>query len=88
MSIAMVKSRAVTGVKAQAVTVEVHLSNGLPSLSIVGMPETAVKESKDRVRSALLNSQFNFPQQRITINLAPADLHLTTNFVAIDIVQN
>jgi magnesium chelatase family protein len=74
MSIATVKSRAVTGVKAQSVTVEVHLSNGLPSLSIVGMPETAVKESKDRVRSALLNSQFNFPQQRITINLAPADL--------------
>jgi magnesium chelatase family protein len=63
-----------TGVHAAAVTVEVHLSNGLPSLSIVGMAETAVKESKDRVRSALLNSQFNFPQQRITINLAPADL--------------
>lgn len=74
MTIATVRSRAMTGVKAQAVTVEVHLSNGLPSLSIVGMAETAVKESKDRVRSALLNSQFNFPQQRITINLAPADL--------------
>src|SRR5690554_5424648 len=74
MSIATVQSRAVTGIKAQPVTVEVHLSNGLPSLSIVGMPETAVKESKDRVRSALLNSRFNFPQQRITINLAPADL--------------
>ncbi len=74
MNIATVRSRAMTGVEAQAVTVEVHLSNGLPSLSIVGMAETAVKESKDRVRSALLNSQFNFPQQRITINLAPADL--------------
>ncbi|MCX4186672.1 YifB family Mg chelatase-like AAA ATPase [Methylophaga sp. OBS4] len=74
MSIATVHSRAMTGVQAQPVTVEVHLSNGLPSLSIVGMAETAVKESKDRVRSALLNSQFNFPQQRITINLAPADL--------------
>lgn len=74
MSIATVHSRAMTGVKAQSVTVEVHLSNGLPSLSIVGMAETAVKESKDRVRSAILNSQFNFPQQRITINLAPADL--------------
>jgi magnesium chelatase family protein len=59
---------------AQAVTVEVHLSNGLPSLSIVGMPETAVKESKDRVRSALLNAHFEFPAQRITVNLAPADL--------------
>ncbi|SFK55928.1 YifB family Mg chelatase-like AAA ATPase [Methylophaga sulfidovorans] len=74
MSIAKVYSRAVTGIHAQVVTIEVHLSNGLPSLSIVGMPETAVKESKDRVRSAILNSQFTFPQQRITINLAPADL--------------
>lgn len=74
MTLATIRSRAMTGVTAQAVTVEVHLSNGLPSLSIVGMAETAVKESKDRVRSALLNSQFSFPQQRITINLAPADL--------------
>lgn len=74
MSVATVYSRAIVGMDAQIVTVEVHLSNGLPSLSIVGMAETAVKESKDRVRSALLNSQFNFPPQRITINLAPADL--------------
>ncbi len=74
MSVATVLSRAIVGMDAQVVTVEVHLSNGLPSLSIVGMAETAVKESKDRVRSALLNSQFSFPQQRITINLAPADL--------------
>lgn len=74
MSVATVFSRAIVGMEAQVVTVEVHLSNGLPSLSIVGMAETAVKESKDRVRSALLNSQFNFPPQRITINLAPADL--------------
>tara|TARA_R110002049_G_scaffold221841_18_gene393354 strand:+ start:700 stop:2205 length:1506 start_codon:yes stop_codon:yes gene_type:complete len=74
MSIATVYSRAITGIDAPVVTIEVHISNGLPSLSIVGMLETAVKESKDRVRSALLNSQFNFPQQRITINLAPADL--------------
>jgi len=56
------------------VTVEVHVANGLPSLSIVGLPETAVKESKDRVRGAILNSQFEFPAQRITVNLAPADL--------------
>jgi magnesium chelatase family protein len=62
------------GVDAPLVTVEVHLSNGLPSLSIVGLPETAVKESKDRVRGALLNSNFDFPARRITINLAPADL--------------
>lgn len=74
MKIATVYSRAITGIEAQAVTVEVHISNGLPQLSIVGMAETAVKESKDRVRSALINSQFTFPQQRITINLAPADL--------------
>ena len=74
MSIATVYSRAITGIDSPVVTIEVHISNGLPSISIVGMLETAVKESKDRVRSALLNSQFNFPQQRITINLAPADL--------------
>ncbi|PCJ32654.1 MAG: ATP-dependent protease, partial [Gammaproteobacteria bacterium] len=74
MSVATVYSRAITGIDAPVVTIEVHISNGLPSLSIVGMLETAVKESKDRVRSALLNSQFSFPQQRITINLAPADL--------------
>ncbi|MFW5450281.1 MAG: YifB family Mg chelatase-like AAA ATPase [Methylophagaceae bacterium] len=74
MSIAIIHSRAITGIDAPAVTIEVHISNGLPSLSIVGLAETAVKESKDRVRSALLNSQFSFPQQRITINLAPADL--------------
>lgn len=74
MSTATLFSRALTGINAELVTVEVHLSNGLPSLNIVGMAETAVKESKDRVRSALINSQFSFPQQRITINLAPADL--------------
>ncbi|MBN2689786.1 MAG: YifB family Mg chelatase-like AAA ATPase [Gammaproteobacteria bacterium] len=55
-------------------TIEIDISNGLPCLSIVGLPETAVKESKDRVRSALLNSNFDFPARRITVNLAPADL--------------
>ena len=74
MSLAILYSRACVGMDAPLVTVEVHLSNGLPSLSIVGLPETAVKESKDRVRGALLNSQFDFPARRITINLAPADL--------------
>lgn len=74
MSLAIVYSRAKLGINAPLVTVEVHLSNGLPGLSIVGLPETAVKESKDRVRSALLNSHFEFPSRRITINLAPADL--------------
>ena len=74
MSLAIVYSRGGSGVEAPLVTVEVHLANGLPALSIVGLPETAVKESKDRVRGALLNSRFEFPARRITINLAPADL--------------
>ncbi len=72
--LAVVHSRAVVGIDAPAVTVEVHLYRGLPSLSIVGMPETAVKESKDRVRSAIINNHFEFPLSRITVNLAPADL--------------
>ncbi|WP_031434017.1 YifB family Mg chelatase-like AAA ATPase [Methylomarinum vadi] len=74
MSLAIVYSRGRSGIDAPQVSVEVHVSNGLPSLSIVGLPETAVKESKDRVRGAILNSHFEFPIQRITINLAPADL--------------
>ncbi len=74
MTLAIVHSRAQVGVQAPPVAVEVHLSNGLPSLSIVGLPETAVKESKERVRGALLTSRFEFPARRITINLAPADL--------------
>lgn len=74
MELATVHTRAKFGIRAPAVRVEVHLSNGLPGLSIVGLPETAVKESKDRVRSALINAQFEFPARRITINLAPADL--------------
>jgi magnesium chelatase family protein len=74
MSLALVRTRAQVGIEAPLVTVEVHLSNGLPSMSIVGLPEAAVKESKDRVRSAILNSGFDFPAKKITINLAPADL--------------
>lgn len=74
MSLAVLRSRARTGVQAPLVTVEVHLARGLPALSIVGLPEMAVKESKDRVRGALLTSQFEFPAKRIIINLAPADL--------------
>jgi magnesium chelatase family protein len=74
LSLAVVYSRARLGMQAPLVTVEVHLSNGLPSFSIVGLPETAVKESKDRVRGALLNCHFEFPMRRITVNLAPADL--------------
>ncbi len=74
MSLALVYTRALFGISAPSVSVEVHLSNGLPAFNIVGLPETAVKESKDRVRSALINSHFEFPQRRITVNLAPADL--------------
>ena len=74
MSLAIVYSRGRSGIDAPLVTVEVHVTNGLPQLSIVGLPETAVKESKDRVRGAIINSHFEFPIQRITINLAPADL--------------
>ena len=74
MSLAVVLTRARLGIDAPEVQVEVHLSNGLPALNIVGLPETAVRESKDRVRSALLNAGFEFPARRITVNLAPADL--------------
>ena len=74
MTLAVVYSRGRQGIKAPQVTVEVHISNGLPSLSIVGLPEAAVKESKDRVRGALLNCRFEFPAQRITVNMAPADI--------------
>ncbi len=74
MSLATIFTRAAIGIDAPEVTVEVHLANGLPGLSIVGLPEAAVKESKDRVRAALLNARFEFPARRITISLAPADL--------------
>ncbi|MGH1462589.1 MAG: YifB family Mg chelatase-like AAA ATPase [Neptuniibacter sp.] len=74
MSLSIVCTRAQVGISAPLVNVEVHLSGGLPSFSIVGLPETAVKESRERVRSALINSGFDFPQRRITVNLAPADL--------------
>ena len=74
MSLAVLYSRALSGIQAPLVTVETHIANGLPSFTIVGLPETEVKESKDRVRAALQNAQFKIPAQRITINLAPADL--------------
>ncbi|WP_277872367.1 magnesium chelatase domain-containing protein, partial [Vulcaniibacterium tengchongense] len=74
MNLALVHSRARTGVRAPAVRVEVHLGGGLPSMSIVGLPEAAVREAKDRVRAAIQCAQFEFPARRITVNLAPADL--------------
>lgn len=74
MALALVHSRARCGLQAPLVTVEVHLSRGLPGFQLVGLPETSVKEAKDRVRSALINSGFEFPDHKITVNLAPADL--------------
>ncbi|MGO2337175.1 YifB family Mg chelatase-like AAA ATPase [Providencia sp.] len=74
MTLAIVYTRASIGMDAPLVTVEAHISNGLPGLTLVGLPETAVKEARDRVRSALLNSGFEYPAKKMTINLAPADL--------------
>lgn len=74
MQLATLHTRALNGINDVEVTVEVHLSNGLPAFSIVGLPEAAVRESKDRVRAAIINSNFEFPARRITVNLAPADL--------------
>ncbi len=74
MSLAVLHSRALAGMDAPEVTVEVHLSGGLPSFTIVGLPEAEVKESRDRVRAALVNARFEFPARRLTVNLAPADL--------------
>lgn len=74
MSLAVLKSRSLSGMDAPEVTVEVHLANGLPSFTLVGLPDTEVKEARDRVRAAIQTSRFDFPQRRITVNLAPADL--------------
>jgi len=74
MSLAVLHSRALAGMDAPEVTVEVHISGGLPSFTIVGLPETEVKEARDRVRAALVNAHFEFPARRLTVNLAPADL--------------
>ena len=74
MAIASIYSRAESGLNTTLITIEVDITNGLPVFSIVGLPETAVKESKDRVRSAIINSGYVYPQKRITVNLAPADL--------------
>ncbi|ALD02117.1 MAG: YifB family Mg chelatase-like AAA ATPase [Acinetobacter sp.] len=74
MSFAKIFTRGLLGLHAPLIEVEVHVSQGLPSLTIVGLAEAAVRESKDRVRSAIINSGFQFPTKRLTINLAPADL--------------
>lgn len=74
MSLAVIHTRAALGIAAPLVTVEVHISQGLPGLTLVGLPETTVREARDRVRSAIINSGYTFPARKITINLAPADL--------------
>ncbi|MFS6938092.1 YifB family Mg chelatase-like AAA ATPase [Neisseria animaloris] len=74
MSLAVVYSRALNGMNAPLVEVEAHLANGLPAFNIVGLPDTEVKESRDRVRAAIIQSGFDFPAKKITVNLAPADL--------------
>ncbi len=74
MNLAIIHSRTNDGIDAPEVTVEVHLGNGLPGFTVVGLPELAVRESKDRVRAAIINSGFEFPAKRITVNLAPADI--------------
>ena len=74
MSLAIVYTRAALGIGAPLITVEVHISNGLPGLTMVGLPETTVREARDRVRSATINSGYAWPAKEITINLAPADL--------------
>jgi len=74
MTLATVQTRASLGMHAPLVTVETHIANELPQFTIVGLSETEVKESRDRVRSALINTQFQFPSKRITINLARVDL--------------
>lgn len=74
MSLALVRSRALDGLEAHEVMVEVHLANGLPAFNLVGLPDTEVREARDRVRAAIQTSQLEFPQRRITVNLAPADL--------------
>lgn len=74
MTLAVVRSRGISGAQACEVIVEVHLGNGLPSFNIVGLPDTEVREARDRVRAAIQTSQFEFPMRRITVNLAPADV--------------
>ncbi len=74
MALAVIYTRASLGISAPLITIEAHISQGLPGLTLVGLPETVVKEAKDRVRSALINSGYSYPAKRITINLSPADL--------------
>lgn len=74
MTLALIHTRALDGLQAPSVVVEVHVANGLPAFSLVGLADAEVREARDRVRAALLSSGFEFPARRITVNLAPADL--------------
>ncbi|WP_274600644.1 magnesium chelatase domain-containing protein, partial [Halorhodospira neutriphila] len=74
MALAVTQARAALGVAAPQVRVEVHIASGLPAFSLVGLPQAEVREARDRVRSAILNSGLEFPLGRVTVNLAPADL--------------
>ncbi len=74
MSLAVVLTRGLDGLESPPVRVEVHVGNGLPAFHVVGLAETEVKESRDRVRAALATARFDFPQRRVTVSLAPADL--------------
>jgi magnesium chelatase family protein len=74
MSLSIIHTRTISGLRALPVQVETDLANGLPHFSIVGLPDAAVREARDRVRAAIQNSGFEFPQRRVTVNLAPADL--------------
>ena len=73
-NLSLVLSRSSSGLDAPRISIETHLGNGLPAFSIVGLPEKAVQESRERVRAAIVNADFEFPARRITVNLAPADL--------------
>lgn len=86
MALAIALSRGLDGLAAPPVTVEVHLANGLPGLTLVGLPDTEVREARDRVRAAIVNCGFEYPSKRITVNLAPADLPKVQKFslIAID----
>ena len=74
MSVAVVHTRGISGANAPEVTVEVHIAGGLPGINLVGLPDTEVREARDRVRAAIQNGRFEFPQRKVTVNLAPADL--------------
>ena len=88
MSLALVYSRASVGIDAPLINVEVHLANGLPCFNLVGLPEASVREAKDRVRSALINSGFEFPAKRITLNDIDYRKNKSINMLLIYIIFN